>query len=198
MAGAALSRAGCQSAERDHAKPGRQLSRSPASPAAQAPAQRVTGATAPTIERMAANPAPPKLPASLEYADIEIRGNAKLFIGEPDDDPGLLRLSASISIYDFPDDGILAEPDLPAAGIEGIGLSATPLEDGRTKITILKAEGLILDLFRIENPFETLDAISDELTAYACLFDLENGGLALFRQENSALDLSDSMMPFSH
>jgi hypothetical protein len=43
----------------------------------------------------------------------------------------------------------------------------TPLDDGGTEITIRRAEGLVLDLDRIENPYETLDAFSEELEAYA-------------------------------
>jgi hypothetical protein len=35
----------------------------------------------------------------------------------------------------------------------------------------------VLDLERVENPYESLDANSQELEAYGCLFDLGGGGL---------------------
>lgn len=117
----------------------------------------------------------PEMPARLDYADIRICSSAKLFGQEPDDDPGLLRVSASITIADFPDDDLPDDEASPLTEIDGIGLSAVPLDGGGTEITILRAEGLVLDLYRIENPFETLDASSQELVAYACLFDLKEG-----------------------
>lgn len=115
------------------------------------------------------------LPASLDYADIEIRSNAKLFSNGPDYDPGLLRVHATINIHDFPDDGMFANDGPPLAEIDGIGLSTTSRDDGSTAITILRAEGVVLDLNRIENPWVTLDACSEELVACACLLDPETG-----------------------
>jgi hypothetical protein len=117
----------------------------------------------------------PQLPTSLDYAEIRIRSSAKLFGQEPDDDPGLLRVSATVSIPDFPYDHLSSDEAPPLSEIEGIGLATAPMDGGGTEITILRAEGLVLDLYRISNPFETLDADSEELVAYACLFDLEGG-----------------------
>lgn len=111
----------------------------------------------------------PALLASLDYAEIQIRSSARLFIHEPDDDPGLLRVDATIRIPDFPDDGP------PLAAIDGIGLFTTALDDRTTAITILRTEGLVLDLNRIENTWETLDAHSEELLRYACLLDPQDG-----------------------
>jgi hypothetical protein len=112
------------------------------------------------------------LPASLDYADIKVRSSARLF-GTDMSDPGLLQVTATVSIYDSPDDN-----DAPVAGIEGIGLDVITLGNGDTEIVILRAEGLVLDLHRIENAYDILDARSQELEAYGCLLDLGgNGGL---------------------
>jgi hypothetical protein len=62
-------------------------------------------------------PTRPKLPASLDFAGIQIRSSAKLFSSEPDYDPGLLRVSASISISDFPYDDLLADQTPPIASM---------------------------------------------------------------------------------
>jgi hypothetical protein len=86
-------------------------------------------------------------------------------------DPGLLQVSATVSIYDSPDDD-----DTAVTGIEGIGLDVIEMASGDTEIIILRAEGLILDLDRIENAYDTLDARSQELEAYGCLFDLGGSG----------------------
>src|SRR5713226_7368943 len=87
-----------------------------------------------------------ELPASLDYAEIRIRSQARLFGYEPDDDPALVRVEASITIRDFSDDELLDNGHVPIAEIDGIGLSTVRV-DGDPEITILRAEGLILDLF---------------------------------------------------
>jgi hypothetical protein len=111
------------------------------------------------------------LPASLEYAELQIHSTAKLS-GTDIDDPGLTRVNGTVSIIDVP-----GEEDEPLTGIEGIGLRITPRPDGTTQITILQADAIVLDLDRIEDPYESLDADSQELEAYGCLFDLATGEL---------------------
>lgn len=107
------------------------------------------------------------LPASLDYAEIRIRGAAKLF-GSYEDDPGIARISGTVCIPDLHD-----EDEEPISSIEGIGLE---IVDGATaEITILRAEAVVLDLGAIKDLFETLDADSEELLRYSCLFDLEGG-----------------------
>jgi hypothetical protein len=82
-----------------------------------------------------------------------------------------VRSTGPVSIHDMSDD------EEPLAGIEGIGLRVTKDHQESTEITILQAEGLVLDLDRIEDPYDSLDADSQELEGYGCLFDLDRGGL---------------------
>lgn len=107
------------------------------------------------------------LPASLNYAEIRIQSAARLF-GSDMDDPGFARVSGTVSIPDLHD-----EDEESISSIEGIGLSI--VEGPTVEITILRAEAVVLDLDRIQDPYETLDADSQELEAYSCLFDLEGG-----------------------
>ena len=86
------------------------------------------------------------LPASLDYTELQVHSMAKLF-GTDMDDPGLTRLTGTVSIIGAPD-----EEDEPLAEIEDIGLRVTQRPDGTTQITILQAEAIVLDLERIENP----------------------------------------------
>jgi hypothetical protein len=109
----------------------------------------------------AANPR--TLPASLDYADIEICSHAKLF-GTDMDDPGVLRFTATVTIHEYPDD-----EEESVAQVDGIGLSVTS-NDCVTDITVLRVEGLILDRYQVESAVESLDADSAELVEYACLF----------------------------
>jgi hypothetical protein len=107
------------------------------------------------------------LPASLDYAEIRIHAAAKLF-GSHEDDPGLVRISGTVIVPDLHD-----EDEEPISSIEGIGLEVV---DGATaEITILRAEAVVLDLGRIKYLFETLDADSEELLRYSCLFDFKGG-----------------------
>lgn len=109
------------------------------------------------------------LPASLDYAKIKIHSSAGLF-GVYDDDPGLVRVSGTVSIPDLHD-----EDEESISSVAGIGLGVAG--DSSEEITILRAEAVVLDLGRIEYLFETLDADSAELLHYSCLFDAEGGGL---------------------
>ncbi|MEU1720355.1 hypothetical protein [Nonomuraea sp. NPDC005692] len=122
---------------------------------------------------------PAALPADLMDASIESRSDAKLF-GSDMHDPGISRVLTTISIYDFPEDypNWVAEDDKvqPVSEIEGIGLNISPLDTG-SEITIFHAQARVLDLGQLEDPYETLDADSQELEAYGCLFDLDEGGL---------------------
>jgi hypothetical protein len=81
------------------------------------------------------------------------------------DDPGLLRFTATVAIHEYPED----EEDSVAA-IDGISLSMTS-DNGVKDMTVFRADGLVLDLCRVENVVESLDADSAELVKYACLFD---------------------------
>jgi hypothetical protein len=75
--------------------------------------------------------------------------------------------------------GTVSIPDLhdadegPISSIDGIGLEI--VDGAAAEITILRAEAIVLDLQKLENPLETLDADSEELLRYSCLFDLEGG-----------------------
>ena len=107
------------------------------------------------------------LPASLDYAEIRIHAAAKLF-GSYEDDPGLARISGTVIVPDLHD-----EDEESISSIEGIGLEVV---DGATaEITILRAEAVVLNLERIKYLFEALDADSEELLRYSCLFDFEGG-----------------------
>ena len=114
--------------------------------------------------------------ASLRYAGINIGSRAKLFGREPEDDPGLLRIKATVSVYDFADDDPLEDEPVRIADIEGSALSALELSGSDREVIILRAQGLVLDLYRAEEPYETLDACSEELLAYTCLLDDEGQG----------------------
>jgi hypothetical protein len=107
------------------------------------------------------------LPASLEYAEVGIHSAAKLF-GSGEDDPGLVRILGTVSILDLHD-----EDEESISSIAGIGLEI--VEGATAEITILRAEAVVLDLGTIKNLFETLDADSEELLHYSCLFDFEGG-----------------------
>src|ERR1700683_4444434 len=107
------------------------------------------------------------LPASLEYAEVGIHSAAKLF-GSGEDDPGLVRILGTVSILDLHD-----EDEELISSIAGIGLEI--VEGATAEITILRAEAVVLDLGTIKNLFETLDADSEELLHYSCLFDFEGG-----------------------
>jgi hypothetical protein len=114
------------------------------------------------------------LPASLAYARINLQSEAKLFSHEPDDDPGVLKVRATVSIPDFADDALPEDESARAADIEGIALSIAPVNGGDKELTILHADGVLLDLYQIEDAFETLDASSAELLEFACLLDSES------------------------
>jgi hypothetical protein len=107
------------------------------------------------------------LPASLDYAKIKIHSFARLF-GAYDDDPGLVRVSSTVSIPDLHD-----EDEEPISLVEGIGLDIA--DDAAAEITMFRAEAIVLDLGKIKYLFETLDADSAELLHYSCLFDFEGG-----------------------
>jgi hypothetical protein len=84
------------------------------------------------------------------------------------DDPGLTQISGAVIVPDLHD-----EDEEPICSVEGIGLSITG--EPTPEITILRAEVVVLDLDLIQDPCETLDADSQELEAFGCLFDLEGG-----------------------
>jgi hypothetical protein len=123
-----------------------------------------------TVGTHPAKPASRPLPASLDYAELHVDGTAKLF-GTDMDDPGLTQMRGTVSIFDFPKD-----EGGPSAATEGIGLSITQRVDG-AEITILQAEGIVLDLDRVEDPYDSLDAASAELEEFGCLLDSDGGGL---------------------
>jgi hypothetical protein len=115
------------------------------------------------------------LPATLRYAHIMVRGDANLF-GTDMDDPALLRSEATVTIHDFPAEP--GEPDDEAvAGIEGISLDPVRQTTEGPEMTIFRASALVMDLSRVQNPYESLDADSQELAGYASLFDLDTGEL---------------------
>jgi hypothetical protein len=115
-----------------------------------------------------ARPASRPLPAGLDYAELRVHSTARLF-GTDMDDPGLTRVTGTVCTFDFPND---EEDGKPTAATEGIGLTITRRSDGSDEITILQAEAIVLDLDQVENAYESLDADSQELEAYGCLFDL--------------------------
>lgn len=94
-----------------------------------------------------AKPARQLLPASLDYAELHVHSTAKLF-GADMDDPGLTRMTGTVTIPSIPDD----DDEEPVTGIEGIGLSLTRQPDGTTEITILQAQAIVLNLSQVENP----------------------------------------------
>lgn len=111
------------------------------------------------------------LPASLTYARINLQSKAKLFSHEPDDDPGVLKVRATVSIPDFAADALPEDESVRVADIDGIALSIAPVNGGDKELTILHADGVVLDLYQIEDALETLDASSAELLEFACLLD---------------------------
>ena len=123
---------------------------------------------------MASSKLAPLLPASLRYAHIQVNSDAHLFGGEPDDDPGMIRVTGKVTIRDFGGAFDGDEDETPIASIEGIGLNVT--RDAEPEITILSVHAVVLDLLRVENVFESLDADSEELTGYCCLFDPDHHG----------------------
>jgi hypothetical protein len=140
-----------------------------------------------TDTRSAQTPASPSLPASLDYAHIRVSSDARLFGSEPDDDPGMVRVTGTVSIRDSRDIIDDDEHVKPVASVEGIGLSIT--DEDEPEITILRTEAVVLDLGRIEDVFESLDADSAELVGYWCLFDPD-------REGELHPDLEDLIEPF--
>jgi hypothetical protein len=123
-----------------------------------------------------AGPAAPRpLPASLRHARITIRGDTSLF-GTDMDDPGILRTEATVTIHDLPEeDSDLGEE--AAAEIEGISLDPIRQASEGPEMTIFRATALTMDFGRVQDPHDSLDADSQELESYACLFDLPGSEL---------------------
>jgi hypothetical protein len=117
---------------------------------------------------------PRPLPASLRFARIAVRGEATLF-GTDMDDPAILRTEATVSIQDPPAD--IPSVREAAAGITGVSLDPVSQTSEGPVMTIFRATALVMDLARVQDPYDSLDADSQELETYGCLLDLPSGEL---------------------
>jgi hypothetical protein len=112
-------------------------------------------------------PAKP-LPASLDRIQLSVGGDAPLTGYGGEEDPGVMdwRGEATVTVYPQEDD----EPDGAWWSQEGTALGTAVAGDG-LKLTILRATGLPVDLSRVRNIYDALDARSADYEVFSPMFE---------------------------
>ena len=112
-------------------------------------------------------PAKP-LPAPLDRIQLSVGGDAPLAGYGGEEDPGVMdwRGEATVTVYPREDD----EPGGAWWNQEDAALGTAVAGDG-LKLTILRATGLLVDLSRVRNIYDALDARSADYEAFSPMFE---------------------------
>lgn len=97
-------------------------------------------------------------PGDLSIIRFTVGGEAAL-VGSDIDDPGTMDWYGSASISEWPfngDDGDDLNPERRKQN--SVALSTETIGDGGLKMTILQANGLVIDLWRVQDIYDALDA----------------------------------------
>jgi GNAT superfamily N-acetyltransferase len=114
-------------------------------------------------------PAKPLLPAPLDRIQLSVGGDAPLAGYGGEEDPGVMdwRGEATVTVYPQDED---EEPGGAWWDQEGAALAKTVAGDG-LKLTILRATGLLVDLSRVKNIYDALDARSADYEVFCPMFE---------------------------
>jgi GNAT superfamily N-acetyltransferase len=107
------------------------------------------------------------LPAPLDRIQLTVGGDAPLAGYGGDEDPGVMDWHGEATLTVFPQ-----EDDEPAGWWkqEGAVLETAVAGDG-LKLTILQAAGLLVDLSRVRNVYDALDARSADYEVFSPMFE---------------------------
>jgi hypothetical protein len=126
-----------------------------------------------------------ELPGDLTAVRFTTGGDAAL-VGADMDDPGIMDWWGSASITEYPsleDDDEQLDPEQLKQ--EGYALSVRDVGGGGLQMSILEAHGLIVDLWRVQNIYDALDARSGDYAKFIPMFG-ERG-------EHGQLELADEL-----
>jgi hypothetical protein len=128
-------------------------------------------------------------PGDLTSIRFTIGGEAAL-VGADTDDPGTMDWwgSATISEWPFDDEDRLDPEKLKQSGV---ALSTEDVGDGGLKMTILAAHGLMIDLWRVQNIYDALDARSEDYANFIPMF----GERGHYGELGLVEELEDSLEP---
>lgn len=102
----------------------------------------------------------------LDAVQLSVRGQAAL-VGADVTDPGTLDWSAMATLSVWPDE---EEPGQTWHSDPGVALSVTDVGDGSRELIVLAASGLLVDLERVGNVIDALDARSGDYEHFVPLF----------------------------
>lgn len=108
-------------------------------------------------------------PAPLDRIRLGIGGDTPLVGYGGEEDPGAMDWwgEATITMYPGEEDD---EPDAIWWEREGVALEKAVV-DGNLMLTVLRASGLLVDLSRVKNVYDALDARSADYTVFCPMFD---------------------------
>jgi len=109
-------------------------------------------------------------PGDLSSIRFTVGGEAAL-VGSDIDDPGTMDWYGSASISEWPfngDDGDDLNPERRKQN--SVALSTETIGDGGLKVTILQANGLVIDLWRVQDIYDALDARSEDYANFIPMF----------------------------
>jgi len=111
-------------------------------------------------------------------------------VGADTNDPGTMDWwgSATISEWPFDDEDDLDPEELKQSGV---ALSTEDIGDGGLKMTILRAHGLMIDLWRVQNIYDALDARSGDYANFMPMF----GERGHYGELELVAQLEDSLEP---
>jgi len=121
----------------------------------------------------------------LDWVKLQVHGSASL-VGRDETDPGTLDWHAAATISVWPEDKDLDEP---WHSVPDLALSTTNHPDGARELSILEAEGLVIDLGQVEDVFEALDARSQDYEHFHPMF----GDTSTLGFQDLAPELEDSL-----
>lgn len=133
------------------------------------------------------------LPAPLDRIRLGIGGDTPLVGYGGEEDPGAMDWwgEATITVYPGEEDD---EADVAWWEREGAALEKTVVDEG-LKLTILRVSGLLIDLSRVRNVYDALDARSADYAVFCPMFEGPgNPELAEELQEKLALFGSQVML----
>jgi hypothetical protein len=131
------------------------------------------------------------LPGDLASVRLSIGGEAAL-AGRDTDDHGTMDWWGSAAITEYPslfDDDEDEDVDPESLMEDGFALSVKDIGDGGLRMTILEAHGLVIDLWRVHDIYDALDARSQDYANFIPMF----GERGSYGQLELADDLEESL-----
>lgn len=112
------------------------------------------------------------LPGDVSRIRLTVGGEAAL-VGADTDDPGTMDWWGWATITEYPsvfDDDDEDDVDPERLKQDGFALSTKDIGDGGLRMTILEAHGLMIDLWRVQNIYDALDARSEDYANFIPMF----------------------------